>query len=141
MMPELHRFTLPVAPAPLQTSGKRLVIVQGRPRFFKSAKASAYQSAIALHSSRHLPKVPHSIPLALSLTFILPRPQRIKAAGRVMAEKRPDLDNLVKGTQDALSDFWVDDSQIVLLVARKFHAAPGESPCIEVTISDMSGEF
>jgi Holliday junction resolvase RusA-like endonuclease len=133
----LHAFTIPVAPKPLQTSGKRLVVVGGKPRFFKDKKASDYQKEIAFRARKHAPKSPHECAILLSLDFFLPRPVRAKAD--LQATKRPDLDNLIKGTQDALSEFWKDDSQIIHLMSRKFYAAPDESPRIVVRITEAVG--
>jgi Holliday junction resolvase RusA-like endonuclease len=133
----LHAFTIPVAPKPLQTSGKRLVVVGGKPRFFKDKKASGYQKEIAFRARKHAPKAPHECAILLSLDFFLPRPVRAKAD--LQAVKRPDLDNLIKGTQDALSEFWKDDSQIIHLMSRKFYAATDESPRIVVRISEAVG--
>jgi Holliday junction resolvase RusA-like endonuclease len=139
-MKSLHVFTIKVIPKPLQTSGKRLVVVNGKPRFFKSSAATAYQREIALQSARHLPAQPHEGPLSLRLSFVLPRPQRVKG-GCLLADKRPDLDNLIKGTQDALAGFWRDDAQIVCLIAGKKYAPEGHFPCIGVTICDATSLF
>ena len=133
----LHDFTIPVAPKPLQTSGKRLVVVGGKTRFFKNKKASDYQMEIAFRARKHAPKAPHECALRLSLDFFLPRPVREKAD--LQAVKRPDLDNLIKGTQDALSEFWKDDSQFIHLMSRKFYAAPDEQPRIVVRITEAVG--
>jgi Holliday junction resolvase RusA-like endonuclease len=74
----------------------------------------------------------------LCVTFVIRRPQSLGGKkhpeGRLLAPKRPDLDNLQKGLQDALKGFWEDDSQIVELNLRKVYAAKGEEPKIEVQI-------
>jgi len=128
----LHSFVIPVAPKSLQFGGKRLCVIGGHARFFKDKKATAYQDEIRYRVRDHLPKVPHGGPLCLALTFNLPAPKAMKRIGP--AVKRPDLDNLIKGTQDALSDFWEDDSQIVRLFAQKFYAE-NQNVSIFVTIS------
>lgn len=140
-MKTFHSFTIPVTPKPLQFSGKRIFVVAGKPRFFKDAKALAYQRDISFFCRRHLPDTPHACPLALTLTFVLPRPLKLKKSDSIAAVKRPDLDNLIKGTQDALSDFWRDDSQIVYLVALKSYATEGMAPCIGILIQDASNLF
>jgi len=137
----LHSFTLPVTPISLQKSGKRIFVVNGKPRFFKDAKSQAYQKEITLLCRQHLPESRHEMPLALTLKFVMPRPQRLKLTDSLAASKRPDLDNLIKGTQDALSEFWVDDNQIVCLWAEKQYAPEGHFPCIGVTIRDATNLF
>mgnify|MGYP003342791400 CR=1 FL=1 len=74
------------------------------------------------------------------MTFVLKRPQRLKANGRQPAPVRPDRDNLLKPLQDALTQamFWVDDSQIVAGETLKLYAAKTEKPCIEVKISKVT---
>jgi Holliday junction resolvase RusA-like endonuclease len=129
----LHLFTIPIAPKSLQYGGKRLQVVAGRPRFFKEKKSADYQAEIAFRARKHAPKEPHTGALILSLDFFLPRPKSARKTAQ--AVKRPDLDNLVKGTQDALKAFWKDDAQIVSLHARKFLASSDEPARIIVRIS------
>ena len=45
-------FTIPVCPQALQTSGNRLVMVAGKPRFFKNPKAQVYLDAIDVLAER-----------------------------------------------------------------------------------------
>lgn len=132
-------FTLPVDPLTVQTGGKRLVIIGGKPRFFKTKKVSSWEKAVGLIANRYRPPEPFSCPVVLQANFILRRPQRLNSKrhpdGRVVAPLRPDLDNLVKGLQDALKGFWADDSQVVDLHVRKYYAAKGEDAKIEVNIN------
>jgi Holliday junction resolvase RusA-like endonuclease len=131
-------FTIPLVPMSLQSSGKRMVIRNGKPMFFKNKKAETYQKAIKLYALSHLPQRPFSEALKVSYSFVLPRPSRLlrkgDPEGLVVCSVRPDLDNLVKGTQDALSDFWIDDAQIAILEVKKFYHEKGGSPRIEVKI-------
>jgi len=68
-------------------------------------------------------------PIALRVHFTLPRPKARKKENYVTT--KPDLDNLLKATQDALTDraVWRDDSQIAEISSRKTYetkdAAPG----------------
>lgn len=131
-------FTLPLDPISIQHGGKRVCVVGGRPRFFKTKKAASWQTAVGLAANRHRPPQPFSCPLALEVTFVIRRPQSLSAKrhpdGRTPAPRRPDLDNLQKGLQDALQGFWEDDSQIVQLNLAKVYAARGEDPKIEIKI-------
>ena len=77
--------------------------------------------------------------VALTVVFAMPRPKaHFNKAGDVREKfalaqhvQKPDLDNLVKAVQDALTDVgvWRDDAQIVLINASRVwchrHARPG----------------
>ena len=133
------RFTLQVEPMSLQTSGKRMVIRGGRPLFFKNAKAAEYQRTIKVLAKSHIPSEPLTGPLIVDFIFIIPRPGRLNRKsdpdGLIPCPARPDRDNLQKGTQDALSDFWIDDGQIFDGRTAKFYAEKGGDARIIVTIS------
>lgn len=67
-------------------------------------------------------------PVELRVAFFLPRPQSLKKS--ITAHlKKPDLDKLVRSVKDALTQVvWRDDSQVVLISARKEYAAASDSP-------------
>lgn len=126
-------FTVPGAPR-----GK------GRPRFFRRGpgigtftddKTAAYENLVALAAAQaHGGAEPLDGPLAVSLTFVLPRPK--SAPKRVtMPATKPDLDNLVKAVLDGCNQagVWADDSRVVVLTAHKVY---GE-PCAKVAIVTM----
>ena len=78
-------------------------------------------------------------PVALRVVFVLPRPKRLiwkrREMPRVPHTSRPDLDNLVKSTKDALNGLaWRDDSQVVELSAGKCYASGNELPGVEIAI-------
>ena len=78
-------------------------------------------------------------PVALRVVFVLPRPKRLiwkrREMPRVPHTARPDLDNLVKATKDALNGLaWRDDSQVVELSAGKCYASGNELPGVELAI-------
>ena len=122
----------------LQTSGKRMMIRNGKPMFFKAKSAESYQRTIRALASPHRPKEPLAGPLKVDFVFVLPRPARLMRKadpeGLIACPARPDRDNLQKGTQDALSDFWNDDGQIYDGRTAKFYAEKGGQPRISVTI-------
>ena len=71
--------------------------------------------------------------LHVDLTFIVKRPKAMRKGDRVIHSKRPDLDNMVKAVLDALP--IPDDAVVCSISAKKFYAATGEDPQIEILIS------
>ena len=63
-------------------------------------------------------------PVELKIVFYLDRPSSVSAKKRPYPVVPPDVDKLVRGVGDALSDagVWDDDSQVVKLVAFKLYA-------------------
>lgn len=68
-------------------------------------------------------------PLIVRLLFALPRPVSVRHTVRPYPIVRPDVDNLVKPTHDALTDsgIWKDDALVISLMTSKayvngFHA-------------------
>lgn len=60
--------------------------------------------------------------LALKIIFRVPKPPSIELARRPYPCVRPDLDNLLKGVQDALNGvLWKDDGQIVEVEMSKVY--------------------
>ena len=134
-------FTLPVDPMSIQFAGKRVMVRGGRPVFFKQKRASDWDAQIARLSAPYLPAQPLADALAVEVEFVIRRPQALMGKkhydGRLPHTKRPDIDNLQKGLQDALKAFWLDDSQIVDLHLTKWYAAKGEQPSISVRIQPI----
>jgi Holliday junction resolvase RusA-like endonuclease len=135
-------FTIPIQALSLQSSGKRMVIRNGRPVFFKNKRASDYHKLICAYVARYLPKSPFSVPMHVSVEFHLPRPARLNGKkhfdGIIPHDRRPDLDNLQKSLQDALYGFWNDDAQIASLSLRKFFAAKNQRPHINIQINPIA---
>jgi len=66
-------------------------------------------------------------PMRVRMLFLFPRPlrlrrQRDKARPVIPHVGRPDWDNLVKSTQDALLRWWHDDKQVCVGEAAKLYA-------------------
>lgn len=68
-------------------------------------------------------------PLIVRLMFSLRRPASVSVTKRPYPITKPDVDNLVKPTHDALTDagIWKDDSRVISLISSKayvngFHA-------------------
>lgn len=107
----------------------RAVFRGGHARMYDPGTADAWKAAVSHAVASVLPEpLPGAVDLAV--TFYLPRPRSHYGTGRNAGKvrgsapayhvSRPDLDNLAKSTMDALLGIaWVDDSQVIRLVASK----------------------
>jgi Holliday junction resolvase RusA-like endonuclease len=79
-------------------------------------------------------------PVTLEVIFYLERPATIPHSKRPWPIKPPDLDKLVRGVADGLTDagVWADDDQVVHVVAWKCYADTRE-PGAQITITPIVG--
>ena len=136
------KFTIPIAPLSVQFGGRRVGFSKSRrPVFFKDARVEGWIEAVQLYSNRFRPRQPLSGVVHLRVVFVLPRPKSLSRKkdpdGRMWAPVRPDHDNLIKGLQDALKAFWIDDAQICVGTQIKVYCAKGEEPKMEVSIDQL----
>lgn len=80
-------------------------------------------------------------PVQLLATFYMPRTKELSKdkypAGVMPHVVKPDLENMVKLLQDALTGVMIiDDKQIFVVTASKYYHAKKEGPRVEVTIRD-----
>jgi crossover junction endodeoxyribonuclease RusA len=106
--------------------GGKVVIVEGRTGKARNAftewRATLRQAAEAAKP----PGPPLDGPLAVHVHFALPRPASAPKRRRTFADKRPDLDKLVRACLDALAEaaVIVDDARVVHLTATKDYPGP-----------------
>jgi Holliday junction resolvase RusA-like endonuclease len=114
---------------------------QPRPRLSKQGHtytphtADAWKAAVkAEFMCRLKPKI--GIPVYLTVNFYLPRPKRVKPDGVMPHTGKPDLDNLLKSTMDALTDIgvWKDDSLVIQTAADKRYAADKTGARISIAV-------
>lgn len=92
---------------------------------YKEAVKEAFLMALLEHGVSLQDWEPWNQPLAVSLRFVMKRPDN-QCGDKFRQEehrhtKKPDLDNLAKGTLDALSGYaWTDDSFVTDLMLSKF---------------------
>jgi crossover junction endodeoxyribonuclease RusA len=116
-------FFVPGRPSP-QGSKKSV----GNGRFIEASKyLPAWRRAVtefAIYAATEHYWEPLEGPVTLEVVFYLERPSTIKVNKRPHPVVPPDIDKLVRGVSDALSDaaVWGDDSQVVKLVAFKRYA-------------------
>jgi len=135
-------FHLPITPpkATSQGAGKRMVIQDGKPMFFKNGRAQSAEHDILILCKEHRPPAPLSGAIKLQVDFVFPwreaEAQWRRKLGRVPHTARPDCDNLVKQIADALTKlrFYGDDGQVADLHVTK---AWGKNVGIYVSLSSI----
>lgn len=124
---QVLNITVPVVP--VAQPRQRHAMIGGHVRNYtpKGDPVNAYKAALQLAVGQAI-KTPLLGPLTVAMRFYLPRPKYLlkksSYAGQIPHQGKPDFDNLVKSTQDALNGIaWVDDSQIYC------HAGSGKWFC------------
>lgn len=78
------------------------------------------------------------VALVLDAVFALPKDRRRGPQERTWRPSAPDGDNLLKAVQDAANGvLWADDALVVDARVRKWYAAPGEPPCVELEVWEV----
>ena len=109
-------------------------VAKGRPRFgngrtYTPAKTREFENSVRALLSRQYWGVPLKGPLSVAITFLFPRPKKLKHP--VWHIVKSDLDNLVKAACDPANGIvWEDDCQICELRAYKKYAPEGKAPHI-----------
>jgi Holliday junction resolvase RusA-like endonuclease len=117
---------LPIEPPKTTSQGKRLTMVGGKPRFFKSSDAKRADATYESLLCQCAPETPLEGPVRLVVEATWPwrksEPKKRIALGRVWCDVKPDADNFVKQLQDSLVACRVidRDEKVVELVVRKF---------------------
>lgn len=128
-------FRVDAVPVAQPRQRQRVVTVGGRAMAMNYTptkdKVNVYKAALqsaackAMNDSGRVLKIDQ--PLLVDLCFMLPRPKKLltmKLANVMIPyTRKPDIDNFIKSTLDAMNGIvWVDDSQVVDIRARKFYA-------------------
>jgi crossover junction endodeoxyribonuclease RusA len=112
----------------------RAVVTQGGDAA-RRASLGAWRQSVAARA-KQAGATPVSGPVALTLTFRLPRPASRPKRERA-PDRKPDLDRLVRSVLDALTGLaFRDDAQVVRLDAEKCYADPtrGETPGLTASV-------
>lgn len=133
------RFTAAIVP---RAKGRPRFARRGRKVFtFTPPETRKWERAFAALAAPYAPRVPFEEPLELVMLVVLKRPAKLRVAsapdGLIPTAARPDLDNLVKSGMDAMAAWWVDDAQVVSLIARKAYAERDGVPRIEVAVRTL----
>ena len=129
------RFTIP--DAPVAAARPRVAVRGGRAHGYTPTRTSEAVWRIREHVTAELGPTwsPLSGPIRLTATVWLPQPASIPKRDRLTARpaRRPDLDNFAKTALDGLSPLWLDDAQVVELLAEKRYAV-ASPPRWEITV-------
>lgn len=118
----------------------------GKVRLYDNGNAEAWKGAIALAARPHRPEKPFEGPVYLEIHHVMPRPKAHFGTGKNAAQLRPDvperhtckpdLDNLLKAAQDALTQIgiWRDDDQVAECFVTKSY---GDFPGAKIVIRDL----
>lgn len=134
--------------SPLMKGGAPVLNRRGRPVVIQhpDEKTVSYEAAIqheATLAMRGRPPAKRGFLLVLSVRLPIPASwsQKKKDAarfGRVLATKKPDLDNVEKAVKDALNKVvWTDDCCVVDVVKNKRYS---DRPGITVEVEELEGE-
>jgi crossover junction endodeoxyribonuclease RusA len=124
-----------------QMGSKRAFLINGHAKITDSNRnLKAWQYLVRQGASRAMRERPQLAgAVRLTVAILLPRPKSLpkKVAAHT---KAPDLDKLVRGTADALSQIvFADDSQVVDLVAMKRYAPAGLAPRVTIRVETTAG--
>lgn len=129
-------FTVPAEPVAMPRP--RVAVRGGRPHGYTPPHAAQAQWEIrqrALAAMGGSP--PMQGPLRVTVTAWLRQPASIAKRDRLTAlpTRRPDVDNFAKTVLDGCSPLWLDDAQVVDLVARKRYAVDA-APRWEISVDE-----
>lgn len=105
----------------------RVFFGRGRPRAY--SPSSAWRDRVMRAARLARPQAPLDGPLSLKIEFFFPRLARGTRQDGGWKATRPDLDNLIKGVMDALTDagWWAEDSRVAAVEAYKVYTKQGRA--------------
>ena len=128
----LTEFFAPGVPKPGGSKKAFLHPHTGRIIVTEDSNNKPWRNTVATFALQAYPDKPVSVPLALDVTFYMPRPKHhsgvkgIKPGAPRWPTTKPDATKLIRALEDALTGIlWVDDALIVGQVARKLYAEDG----------------
>jgi Holliday junction resolvase RusA-like endonuclease len=132
---------------PVAQPRQRVTTIAGRPHNYTPTKhpVQTWKAAVAMGHSERWNGAPLEGPLRLEVRFALPRPQRLLARKwrdlMVWHSCKPDCDNLLKATKDALTGLaWRDDSQVCQCYTEKRYANTNEPPHAVISVMRVAAE-
>lgn len=142
-------FFVPGSPRPQLRAGRRAMVNKNTGKMsvhtFPQEKNVASMEDIRFawkdrlrEDTRELPSLPYAGPIRLRVRFSFSPTKTSTWPGKVMS-KKPDVDNLLKMLEDALNNYaWVDDSQIVGVIAEKGYSDTPGTLCVMEMWEDVA---
>lgn len=119
--------------------GGRVVLIEGGSATGRQ-KHQAWREAVAWSAAQLATAgpVPDDAPVQVELEFFMPKPKS-RPKNAVWADRKPDLDKLIRSTLDGLGDGGLlrHDSRVVRVVASKRYAQPGVATGAAVIIREV----
>lgn len=144
-MSDCIAFTVPAIPVAQPRQRHRVIGKEGKSFVHNytptKAPVNAYKAAVQMAwRAASGGGAPLSGPLEIVATFVLPRPKskvwKRRPMPRYQHTGKPDIDNLLKSTKDALSGLaWRDDAQVCRVSAEKIVAGGDEQPHAWIAIN------
>ena len=128
------KFEFKLSKMPTTQQQKGISYKDGKPIFYNRKGTTNRELQLLL--SRYKPKKGFSKEQHLILDIVFTYAVKNKKQWGKPKPTRPDLDNLLKNIQDYMTKFgyYVDDSQLVVVCARKFY---GNENKIEIEITEV----
>ena len=134
------KFKISCVPPKATSQQKGVIIINGKPRYFKKKHVAAAEQSMTALLMPHRPQKPFCGALRLSIIWTYPwrksETKRNRALGWMPSDKRPDCSNLVKMFEDCMTrlNFFVDDSQVADL---RFVKGWGDDAGISVELEEF----
>lgn len=135
---------LTVPGLPVAQPRQRMTMIAGHPQNYVPRKHSVHDFKAAIRLAAFEKCGPTILgPVALTLRFFFPRPQRLVWRKRAMEQawhvSKPDLDNLEKSVMDSLTQagVWRDDAQVCCKRSKKIICAGDEEPRVEIVVRPL----
>lgn len=128
-------------PPTITAQETKVVIVHGKPRFYKPENVTKAKEELKKHLRPFKPEEPLDGPIELKVTWLFPRGKRHKHLE--WRTTKPDTDNLEKLLKDCMTQlgFWKDDALVVREVVEKLWSDEPTGIALEIEIlSDRKEE-
>ena len=140
--PTAIHFTVPTLPVAQPRQRTRVAGKKAINYTPQDAPVNAYKAALQQAATEAFSEAPLDCPLLLVVDFVLPRKKTLmwkkKPMPRMRHTIKPDIDNLLKSTKDALSGLlYRDDAQVCSVQATTWIASGDEQPHVEIRICEL----
>ncbi len=100
---------------------------------------NVYKATAKAATAKVWPHAPIGCIIQATVVFVFDRPASLlkprSPSQRILCDNSRDVDNLLKSTFDALNKLlWIDDRQVVSVVAEKVYRSLAESPHVGISL-------